>query len=232
MIGARWGHEVRRVGVAVLAVPPAVAALAGFVAAVARGSGSAPRVVPGTLETLLPLAAGVVAVSAISRDRSRELQLSLPASYRATLARRAGLGLGAVVVSAGILTTAVIAAGAWRTAPGLLSAQLVWLAPAVFLTALGVAVCLLTASGGLGAVAIGALWLIEVVRPALFVGRSWQPLFLFADGVVPAAPFHSGAAPTAAWWQDRAVLCLAALALLVIAAALARRPERLLRISL
>jgi hypothetical protein len=206
-----------------------MAVLATVAIVVARGTADAYRVVPGMLETLLPLAAGVTVASAIGRDNARELQLSLPASYPATLARRAGLVLIAVAVSGFVLTVTVIAAGAWRTAPGLLAAQLVWLAPAAFLSGLGAATCLLTASRGLGAAAVGVLWLAEVAEPALFVGRAWQPLFLFANGRVAGAPFQSASGVTVAWWQDRVAVCIAAVALSCIAAALAGNPERLLR---
>jgi hypothetical protein len=213
----------------VLAVPPAVAVLAAAVITMTRDSASAYRLVPGALETLLPLAAGVATVSAISRDSARELQLSLPASYRVTLASRAALVLAAVAASGIALTATVIAAGAWRGSPGVLAAQLVWLAPTAFLAAVGAAVCMFAGSGGLGAAAVGALWLAEVGEPALFVGRAWQPLFLFANGRVPGAPFHSAAGATPAWWHDRIALCLAALALAGVAACLAGNPDRLLR---
>ncbi len=228
MPSTRWGHEAGRAGLPVLAVPPAVTLLAAAVIAMAHGTSSGGRVVPGAVETLLPLAAGVATASAVSRDRSRELQLSMPASYLGTLARRAALTLGMVAMCAVVLTVAVIGTRMWPAAPGLLAAQLVWLAPAAFLAALGVALSLLTTSGGVAAAVVGVVWLAEVAKPSLFVGRGWQPLYLFASGVVPAAPFHHGTAATAAWWQDRGVVGLAALGLAVFAAVLARHPERLL----
>jgi hypothetical protein len=229
LITDRWRYEVRRTGLAVLGVPPVMAVLAAVVSVMTQGTSDAYRIVPGSVETLLPLAAGVTVAAAIGRDNARELQLSLPARYPATLARRAGLVLAVVAVSGCLLTVTVIAAGAWRTSPGPLAAQLVWLAPTAFLSGLGAAVCLLTASGALGAAAVGMLWLAEVSKPGLFVGRAWQPLFLFANGRVPGAPFHSASGVTAAWWHDRVAVCIAAVAISCVAAALARSQERLLR---
>jgi hypothetical protein len=229
LIADRCRHEVHRTGAAVLAIPPAVAVLTAAVIMVARDSAAASRVVPGALETLLPLAAGVAAVSAIGRDSARELLLSLPARYRAVLGWRVGLVLAAVAGSGGILTAAVVGAGAWPASPGMLAAQLVWLAPAAFLAGLGAAVCMMAGSGGLGIAAVGVLWLAELSEPTLFVGRAWQSLFLFANGRVPAAPFHSTAGATEAWWHDRISLCLAALALAGLAIGLTRNRDRLLR---
>lgn len=225
----RWRYEVSRTGLAMLCVPPVTAVLAVVAIMVTRGTADASRIVPSVVETLLPLGAGVAVASVTGRDNARELQLSLPARYSVTVARRAGLVLAAVAASGCALTFSVIVAGAWRTAPGLLAAQLAWIAPAAFLSGLGAVTCLLTASSALGAAAVGVLWLAEVAKPALFVGRAWQPLFLFADGRVTGAPFHSASGVTVAWWQDRAAVCVAAVALCCIAAALARSPERLLR---
>jgi hypothetical protein len=220
---------VSRLGLAVLCAPPVTAVLAAAAVAVTRGAADGRWLVPGALETLLPLAAGVAVASAIGRDNARELQLSLPARYPVTLARRAGLVLAAVAVSGCVLTATVIAAGAWRTSPGPFAAQLVWFAPAAFLSGLGAAVCLLTGSTALGAAAVGVLWLAEVSKPGLFVGRAWQPLFLFANGRVSGAPFHSASGVTVAWWHDRVAVCIAAVAFSCIAAALAGSQQRLLR---
>jgi len=229
LIADRWRHEVHRTGLAVLSVPPVTAVLAAVAIAVTRGTADAYRIVPGALETLLPLAAGVSIASAAGRDNARELQLSLPARYRATLVRRAGLVLAAVAVSGCALTVTAVTAGGWHSASGPLAALLVWLAPTAFLSGLGAAACLVTASSALGAAAVGVLWLAELATPTLFVGRAWQPLFLFASGRVPGAPFHSATGVTAAWWQDRVAVCVAALVLAGIAAALAGDRERLMR---
>lgn len=218
-----------RLGLAVLCVPPVTAVLAAVAIAVAQGTADGHWLVPGVLETLLPLAAGVTVASVTGRDNARELQLSLPASYLVTLARRAGLVLAAVGLSGCVLTVTVIAAGAWRASPGPLAAQLVWFAPAAFLSGLGAAACLLTGSSALGAAAVGVLWLAEVSKPGLFVGRAWQPLFLFANGRVSGTPFHSASGVTAAWWQDRVAVCVAAVAFSCIAAALSGSRQRLLR---
>ncbi|MFC0435104.1 hypothetical protein [Kutzneria buriramensis] len=224
-----WIYEVRRVGLPVLAVPAATTVLgAGLVAAVA-GGGLVGRVVPGAIETLPALAAGVAVATTIGRDPARELQLSLPTGYGGTLARRLAPTLAATAVGAALLTIGAILAGHWHDAPGVLTAQLVWLAPVLFLAGIGALATLATASAALGTAVVGVLWIVEAAQSSLFVGRPWQPLYLFADGVVPGAPFHDAAGLTDAWWHDRLVLCVAALVVTAVSVVLARRPERLLR---
>jgi hypothetical protein len=184
---------------------------------------------PGAVETLPALAAGVAVATTIGRDPARELQLSMPAGYGGTLVRRLVPILAATAVGAAVLAIGAVTAGFWHHAPAVLTAQLVWLAPTALLTAVGALATLASASTAMGTTVVGVLWLVEAAQSSLFIGRPWQPLYLFADGVVPAAPFHDAAGITAAWWQDRAALCLVALACAAVSVALARRPERLLR---
>ena len=86
-----------------------------------------------------------------------------------------------------------------------------------------------TASTTMGTAVVAVLWVLEAAQPSLFAGRLWQPLYLFADGVVPAAPFHDDTGVTGAWWRDRLALCLTAVVCTAVSVAMARRPERLLR---
>ena len=222
-----WTHEARRVGLPVLAVPVAATVLGA--ALVAAGGGLADRVVPGAIETLPALGAGIAVVAAIGRDPARELLLSLPTGYGGTLALRITPVLAATAVGAALLTTGAVLAGAWHGAPDVLTAQLVWLAPVLFLSAVGALATMATASAAWGTAVVAVLWVLEAAQSSLFIGRPWQPLYLFADGVVPAAPFHDAGGLTDAWWRDRWALCLAALAGTAVSVALARRPERLLR---
>lgn len=229
MTGELLGHEVRRLGASVLGIPVATTLLAGVAIAVASGGGLTGRLVPAAIESLPALAAGVAAATVIGRDPARELQLSLPAGYGRTLARRLAPVLAGTAVGAVLLTVAATASGRWPVAPDPLTVQLVWLAPTVFLAALAAVVTLATASGVVGTAVVGVLWVVEAAKAALFLAHPWQSLYLFADGVVPAAPFHDTTGPTGAWWHDRLALCLAALACAGVALLLARRPERLLR---
>lgn len=228
MNGPLWTYEIRRVSLPVLAVPVVTTVLGAGLIAASAGGGLAGRVVPGAIETLPALAAGVTAATTIGRDPARELQLSMPTGYAGTLARRLAPILVATAVGAALLTSGAILTGHWPGAPGVFTAQLVWLAPAAFLAAIGALATLATASVALGAASIGVVWMVEAAQSSSFIGRPWQPLYLFADGVVPAAPFHDAAGLTDAWWQDRVALCVAALVVTALSVVLARRPERLL----
>lgn len=220
-------HELRRVGTSVLGIPLAATLLAGVAVAVVAGGGLASRLVPAAIESVPALAAGVAVAAIIGRDPARELQLSLPAGYGRTLVHRIMPVLAGTVIGAVLLTVVAAASGHWPGASGVLVAQLVWLAPTAFLAALAAVVTLATASGAVGTAVVGVLWVIEAAKSMLFLDRPWQPLYLFANGVVPGAPFHDATGPTDAWWRDRIVLCLVALCCAGLAAVLARRPERL-----
>lgn len=229
MTGELLAYEVRRVGGSVLGVPLAATALTLLAIAMSAGGGLPGRLVPAAVESLPALGAGMAVAATLGRDQARELQLSLPAGYGRTLARRLTPVLAETVVGAVPATVVAAASGHWPGAPDLLAAQLVWLAPAAFLAALAAMLTLATASTALGTAVVGVLWVAEAARSALFVGHPWQPLYLFADGVVQGAPFHGLTGATDAWWRDRLTLCLAAALCAGAAYVLARRPERLLR---
>lgn len=216
-------------GVPVLAVPVVATVLGAALVVAAAGGGLAGRVVPGAIETLPALAAGVAVVTTIGRDPARELLLSLPTGYGRTLARRIAPVLAATAVGAAVLATGSVLGGLWSGGPDAVTAQLVWLAPVLFLAALGALTTVSTASAASGTAVVAVVWVLEAAQSSLFIGRPWQPLYLFADGVVPAEPFHDDAGLTGAWWRDRLVLCLAALVCTGVSVVLARRPERLLR---
>lgn len=229
MSAARWRHEVRRVGVSALVMPPVVFAFGGVLVATAGNESMAARLAAGVSEMGLPLAAGIGAASLIGADPAVELQLSLPSSYRSTLARRLAVIVGGPVALALLGAGAAQVAGVWRVPGGWPQTQLVWLVPLVWLTALGAVVAAVSADGRVASVVVGALWVSEVIFPAWFIGHVWQPLYLFANGRVTGAPFTDHGRLTNAWLQDRLTLVAVAVALGALAWVSLRSPERLLR---
>jgi hypothetical protein len=192
-----WRYEVRRAGWAAALAPPLVAAVVVLLAVVdsAEGGGQRGAVIRNlfaTLEMGLPLVAGIGAASLVGRDPAAELQLTVPTPYRATLLRRLAVVVGWTVPAALLITAALLVADGWGDRPqahGAVVGQLVWLAPTLWLAAVGFLAGAVfrgpAAAGGLVAV----LWILEQVFPGAVQDHGWsRMLYLFATirGAVPA----------------------------------------------
>ncbi|MEV6256333.1 hypothetical protein AB0L97_24055 [Nocardia sp. NPDC051911] len=94
-----WLYEARRCGGGVLALPLLVAALIALASAVF----GADEVLWSAAFEAIPLVAGLACATAVGRERSIEVQLSVPTPYPVTVGRRVALVLGttacAVVLS-------------------------------------------------------------------------------------------------------------------------------------
>lgn len=221
-----WRYEVRRVGWGVLLAPPLVAALVVAVTLLdgsdGAGTGAATRNLFATLELALPLVAGVGAASLVGRDPAVELQLTMPTRYRGTLLRRLALLLGATALVAVLIVGLLLATGDWARFPparGAVVGQLVWLAPTLWLAAVGfLAGAVLTgpaAAGGLVAV----LWALQQIFVGVIQEHRWSRLlYLFAT--------TRGTAPTD-WMENRLVLLATAIGFGLAGWLLLGRAERL-----
>ncbi|MGN9839881.1 hypothetical protein ACTMTI_17320 [Nonomuraea sp. H19] len=136
-----WRHEARRAGLPALLGPPALAAFTLLLAVSGAWLGSREEntrwFVMCALERGVPLLAGVVAATLPGRDAVTELRLAIPHGHRAALLRRLAVALGCGALCALAVSVALMASGWWRFEYGGAAGQLVWLAPALWLAALG-----------------------------------------------------------------------------------------------
>jgi len=228
----RWRHEASRLGRSALLAPPAIVLAAGalVLSTAARSGAPVARLAAGVVEMGLPLAVGIGVAGLVSSDPLLELQLSLPTTFRVTLARRVALLLGWAGALAALGTVALVLGGRWPGRGINAQTQLVWLAPMILLAGLGLAAGALTARGIVGTATVGALWILQVVDPGVFVAhRAGRLLYLFANGRVPGAPYTANGRLTTVWAHDRGLLLAAGLGLTVMAWIALRSPERLLR---
>lgn len=218
-----WRLEHRLMGWRALAFPLLTGLTMVVVALLTSLSGGAKNetaILTAGLELGIPVAAAALTASLVGSDPTRELQLSLPASYRTTLARRAALGTGWPILTCIGASVALTAVGRWMAPATGLGGQLTWLAPLAFLTALA---CLLTVTirSHVAAVAVlGTLAVAEATVHNLFTSHSWlHPIYGPASTTVAAHGY---------WWSNRVWLMSLAGVMLACAWMLLARPERLL----
>ncbi|GAA0264143.1 hypothetical protein [Cryptosporangium japonicum] len=220
-----WQYEVRRAGWSALLGPP-IAVAVGIAAALANPMPSdttTARILLGTLEMAIPLAAGVACASLVGRDPAVELQLTSPTSYRVTLLRRLGVTLGWAAAFAVPTAAVLIGTGWWARWPanhGALVGQLTWVAPTLGLSALGFAAAAVFRSPAAAGALVTTIWAIQ----QFFAGaaqehRAGRLLYLFAT--------TRGAAPDD-WTANRLTLLGAAAALIALALVVLGRAERLI----
>ena len=217
-----WRYEVRRVGWAALLTPPLAAAVVAGFALVDRSPGADERSASGNLfaalEMALPLVTGIGAASLVGRDPTVELQLTLPTRYRTTLLRRLAVLLGWTGLVALAIAAYLIGTG-WPWTHGTVVGQLIWLAPTLWLAAVGLLAGAVLRSPAAAGGLVAVLWLVEQLFRATFQEHAWSRLlYLFATtrGAVPGD-----------WMANRLTLVGTALALGVAAWALLGRTERL-----
>jgi hypothetical protein len=187
------------------------------------------RSLAGSLEILLPMAAGLVVATVATRDRAIELQLTMPRRYHRTANLRLLIILfWSAVVS---LFTAFLLSGfhywrlpvqidSWSEPWRFFAWQLTWLSSTLWLTALGLVLTLLlrsrAASGGL----ICVLSFAQIIAHDELNMNPWlHPVYLFPLTFTPAADY---------WLNNRIELFCTALVLFVIAWWLLHFPELLL----
>ncbi|MEV0972222.1 hypothetical protein [Microtetraspora glauca] len=222
-----WAHELRRAGPAALAGAPALVLLMALLAILGARLGSRESttafMLAGALEWVIPLITGMAAASSLGRDQAVELQLTLPVGYRSTVLRRLAVMAGwtGLCAAAG---SAVLAVGGWwglvPDAPGGPAVQLTWLAPALWLAALGLLASAAFRSTVAATTTVAFVWVIELMFPGpLQASLPSRLLYLFATtrGMVPDD-----------WTANRVVLLCSALPLVAAAWFLLGDAERVL----
>ncbi|MCT9932734.1 hypothetical protein N5079_21250 [Planotetraspora sp. A-T 1434] len=229
-----WSHEIRGAGRAALLAPPAFVLatllLAAFGARLGSRAGTTAWMLLWAVETGIPLIAGLAAASVIGRDRATELQLSLPARYRSTVLRRLAVIAGWAALCALALSSLLIVTGWWDVFAALPAfplgtaavpaGQLTWLAPAVWLTALGLLAAAVFRSTVAATTTVAVVWVFEQVLSGP-LRESAAPRLLYLSATA------RGAAP-GAWLPNRLGLICTALPLLGAAWALLGNTERIL----
>ncbi|MBX6722941.1 MAG: hypothetical protein IRY92_06875 [Dactylosporangium sp.] len=218
-----WWHELRRAG---WPVPAAVvggiaATLALAAPAIASGTARAQieRLLLTGLEAVVPLGVGMAAVTVVARDPCRELHLTLPTPYLATLGRRLVL-VGGVAAAGSLAFSGGLALTGWWSGPSLVASPLVWAPPLLALAGLAMLVAVLGRSVVLATSTVAAVWLLEQLLAGSFVARPWaRPFFLFMTT-------RSGVDEH--WIGNRVGLTVTGVVLIAAAVALVRRPEHLL----
>lgn len=160
---ALWRHEVRRCGKAVLAAPPVVVVLAALLSLMARG-GLRDWLAGWFPGALLPMAAGIAAVSVVSREAMAELQLTLPTPYPVTVRRRLAV-LAVVVAVAGLAVLAVLTQGSRPALPDVAGLVAATAAFSLALIGVGTRVAAGTTAtgGGPAATAVVSVWLAKTL---------------------------------------------------------------------
>jgi hypothetical protein len=228
----RLRYELRLLGKPVFLTP--VLVVVGFallLAIVSRGvtATTVARSMGGSLEVLLPMAAGVVVATVATHDRALELQLTMPRKYHRTAnARFLFILLWSAIVS--LLTCLLLAfSNNWRMPAQVahwsqpwqfLTWQLTWLSSTLWLVALGLVLSLLIRSRSASGALICVLAVAELLFHDVFNSDSLlHPIYLFPLTFAPDASY---------WLTNRVELLGTAIVLLVLAWFLLRQPELLL----
>jgi hypothetical protein len=192
------------------------------------------------LEMILPLATGILVATITSQDPAIELQLTMPKKYALTALGRLAIIVGwticiAVLSSISIfvfkLTYVPQPSSTASSLTLFLIAQLIWLAPLLWFTAMGLCLALLLRSRSASGALLGGIWIAEIIFKDNIAATSWlHPVFLFPTtllslvGFIPQDLFNL-------WLTNRLELIGTALVLLLIGWLLLRNPEGLLKTS-
>ncbi|MFF3667846.1 hypothetical protein [Microtetraspora malaysiensis] len=219
-----WRYEARRAGWPACLAPPAsllvTLALAAAGAAFGTPRPSVHSLLLSGVEALVPLAAATAAVTVVSVDRCRELQLTLPTGYSLTLGRRLGVVAGIGAALSVLFSVALRLTGSWTGPDSPLASALVWASPLLGLTGLALLVAVLGRSVVLATTTVAVVWLCQQLFASAMVAGAWsRPFFLFLTS-------REGVAD--GWGTNRAVLAACGVLFITIALLLLRRPERLL----
>jgi hypothetical protein len=228
----RLRYELRLLGRPVFLTPVLVVAGLALLLAIAN-RGITPvtmaRAMGGSLEILLPMAAGIVVATIATHDRAMELQLTMPRKYHRTASGRFLFILGwSALVS--VLTSAFLLMlhqwrlpeqiAGWSQPWQFLAWQLTWLSSTFWLVAAGLLLSLLIRSRSASGALLGVFGFAQIVFHGAFDEAAYlHPIYLFPLTFTPGADY---------WLANRLELLGTAVVLLILAWLLLRQPETLL----
>ena len=170
------------------------------------------------IEACLPLAAGIILSTVAVQDASLELLLTMPTAYRKIAFLRFALILSWTLLMELLATLALFAFLPSISAKPLAIFQLTWLAPSLWLAALGMLLSLVLHSRASSGAILGSIWIFQLTFHSYFAQNGWtRPWFLFATLYTPGAPF---------WLANRLELIIASLALFAVSWWFLCDPER------
>ncbi len=134
------------------------------------------------LGAVLPLTTGILSAYAVLDDPALEIIFSTPLSARRHLAGRLApillITIGLAAAFQGFLAAAGLPL---RSLGSFASFQLAWLVPAVVLGALGVFTSLAAGQCASGGMAVGLVWIVQLIARGWFIGHgaaAWGLVFL------------------------------------------------------
>lgn len=170
------------------------------------------------LEACLPLAAGIILSTVAVQDASLELMLTMSTAYRWIAFLRFTLILGWTLLVELLATLGLFVFLPWIPVKTLEAFQLTWLAPSLWLAALGILLALVLHSRASSGAILGCIWIIQLTFHSYFAQNGWtRPCFLFATLFTPDAQF---------WLVNRLELIIAGFVLFVASWWFLRNPER------
>lgn len=191
-------------------------------------------------EILLPLAAGIIVCTILTQDPVLELHLTLPRKYRPTSMLRLLLTFLWISITTMIAISVLPILGmlyppkfvfTWSPVVQWLTLQLVWLAPMLWLIAVGACLALLIQSRTGSSTVLAGIWLAEIIYKDFFGYSPWlRPMLLFPTTLLawPATNVTLDQFNTY-WLIPRFEVLGTALVLLLIGWLLLRSPERMLK---
>ncbi len=222
----RFRYELRILGWRV--GTPALAVLIGS-ALVAVGIATLTDFLTATIEMLLPLSAGIISAMLLTQDVCMELHLTLPAPFARTALRRFGLVLAWTALCAWLGASSLFTLNLWRVPAQIqawpplaryLGEQLVWIAPLLWLAAIGLGLALVLRNPTASAALIGGIWIVETFAASFFTAVWLHPVFLFPTTFAPFVDF---------WLTNRLELIVTGLFLVPLCRILLGNTEALLR---
>lgn len=240
MVLDRLYYELRVMGKRVILTPVLLAiGLALFAAFLSANHVDPARFLSGGLEIILPIATAVVVATITSQDPALELHLAAPRTYVLTALKRLAMIVGwamfiallsSVLLSVRHMAYTPLQLDSWAAPLTFLTTQLTWLAPLLWMVALGLCLALLLRSRTASIAILGGIWILEIIFKDGLAATAWlHPIFLFPTTL---SLFPTPLIPDSVFWAwliSRYEILGTGLVLLLLGWLLLRNPESLLK---